>query len=480
MNHNTAQKIVDIRDLFFYFLKKIGVIILVGAIFAGTMGGYKWFSNGKVSESSTSIILNASEKMVGESDVNFSERQLAVNHAKDLVNSIKALNRQIENNREYVSNSVLMQIDSEKEAFTCVNLIITSTDDQASGVDMALAATYRQYILSGDYLSSFSEETGINQGYITELFSVNIDTSNVNVYAENDSNSMRVVSIKVIGPTIEFTEKIMAEILENVDAKCTEINRTINAHTVTFLSQQSAYCVDNSTRDKQTSITYRFESLQQQIINYDKSLDTVAAKLGISKSTIYSYFAYDADFSSPSSSSPIKSIIKYAIIGFAIGVVIVLSILSCIYIFGRKFATQGKFFNTFNTIYKIGVAKPENKRSAFASFIDIKAGDDNKMTVENAKLLLSANIKNITSDYNKLLFIGTAEIQRIEKLVKDLRIQADVRSNFFDDPKSLETIGEYDAVIVVEQRNYSDCNLIAEELKLIDNSRVKLIGAIVI
>ena len=57
-------------------------------------------------------------------------------------------------------------------------------------------------------------------------------------------------------------------------------------------------------------------------------------------------------------------------LGFVLGVVIVLCIISLIYIFGRKFATQGKFFNSFNSINKIGVIKPEYKRSKFASFID--------------------------------------------------------------------------------------------------------------
>ena len=81
---------------------------------------------------------------------------------------------------------------------------------------------------------------------------------------------------------------------------------------------------------------------------------------------------------------------------------------------------------------------------------------------------------------NKVLFTGTAETTKIEKLVKDLGLKFDVKASVFDDPGCLETISEYDGIIIVEQRNYSDCSLIAEELKLIENVNTKLIGAIVI
>ena len=480
MNLNADQRIVDIKDLLFVMLKKSGVILLVGILFACALGGYKWNSSRKTTAADVAGILNVSEKLPGESDIKYSERQLNVNHANDLVNSIKALNRQIENNREYVSDSVFMQIDSEKEAFTCVNLIISSNKDQANGVDVALASTYRQYIMSGEYLNPIAEEMGVNQGYLAELLSVNIDASNVSINTVENSGSMRVVSVKVIGPSIEFTDKIMDSILESVDSLCTEMNKSIVSHKVTVTERQSAFIVDSSTRDKQTSITYRFESLQQQIINYDKSLDTVAANLGVSKSGIYSYFAYESELMPASSGTSIKSILKYAIVGFAGGVVIVLFCITLTYIFGKKFSTQGKFFHLFYKLNKIGVIKPEKKRSKFASFIDRKTGDDNFMSVDNSNKLLSANVKNLTSDMKSVLFTGTAETSRIEKLVKDLGIKADVKASIFDDPICLETISEYDGIIIVEQRNYSDCSLIAEELKLIDNASTKLIGAIVI
>jgi hypothetical protein len=93
---------------------------------------------------------------------------------------------------------------------------------------------------------------------------------------------------------------------------------------------------------------------------------------------------------------------------------------------------------------------------------------------------MSANVKNLTSGMDKVLFTGTADTEKVKELVKALNIKADVKASIFEDPSCLESIADYDGIILVEQRDYSDRKLIAEELELISNADTKLIGAIVL
>ena len=39
---------------------------------------------------------------------------------------------------------------------------------------------------------------------------------------------------------------------------------------------------------------------------------------------------------------------------------------------------------------------------------------------------------------------------------------------------------DYDGIIIVEQRQYSKCKLVEEEIKMIENAHAKLIGAIIL
>ena len=484
MNQNRKQNIIDIIDLLFVFLKKSLIILLVGIVFAAGLGGYKLFKSLRSASAANSSVatgvFDISKKLEGETETQYSTRVRNVNRAGDLINSINALNNQIENNRNYVANSVFMQIDAEDEAFSTASLVVTLDRNQSTRVDLALLSSYRQYILSGEYLESLSKELNINQSYITEVITANYENSSILVNTAGDSSNVGVVTISVIGPSVEFTDRIMDLIIESVDDKCNELNTTVVAHTVSIAARQSSYKVDSTTRDRQISITNRFESLQTQIINYDKSLDTIALDLGVDKSTIYRYFALSENEITQNTSISMKSILKYSIVGFALGIVLIVVVIALNYIFGNKFSTQAKFFARFSWVEKVGVNKPSKKRNSILRKIDVFTGDDNDLSVEKSNQLMANNIKNITSGMNKVLVTGTADFSKIEGFVKSLGIKAVVKSSFFNDPQGLENIADYDGIIIIEQRNYSKCKLVEEEIKMIENAHAKLIGAVIL
>lgn len=483
MNQYYQQSLyLDIKDLCYFLIKKTVIVFIVGFVLAAAFVGYKYSSYLKsINTLNNMSIFDASNKLNNETDVEFSERVRNLNHAKDLINSIDVLNNQIENQRIYVSDSVYMQINSEKEAVTTANLLVKTNDSNINGSDLALVTTYQQYILSGEYLTELSEELGINQGYLLELIRVDYKTSS-NIISNVDvveKNNVGVISLTVIGTSTELTDKIMDTVIESVYSKCLEYNNTMPPHSVSVAARQSSYLVDNTTRDRQINVTNRFETLQQQIANFDKSLDVVANNLGINKSSLYSLYSFN-DYEVNKPSFTFYSAFKYSILGFFIGVVIILMIYVVIYIFDKKFSTQACFFCRFSIVKKIGVVKPTYKRTRFERYIDIMSGDDNKLSYESSNALMSSNIKNLTKGMNKICLTGTAEYIKKCELVKSLGLDVEVKDNFFTDPNSLGNISEYDGIILVEQRHYSDCRLIAEELKLIENANIRLIGAIVI
>ena len=475
MDSITQQTVeINLKDLFFVILKKAGTIVLVGAILAGAIFAYKYISN-KNDEN----VLDVSTKLDGESDIDYANRVLDVNRAEDIINSISVLNDQIENQRQYVADSILMQIDAENEAVTTASLVITIDDNQTAGMESALGAAYKQDIETGEYLNSLADSLGTKQGYLAELIRADYNVADSVVLNTSGAyGSAGTITITVIGPTTDYTDKIMDEILSEVDAKYIVLSETMSSHTITLAGKQTSYQVDNTTRDLQYNVTNRFENIQKQIVTYEDSLDDLASKIGVDgTSSLYAYFSYNDD---NWKGSAIGSAIKLAIIGFVISAFIACFVIVIDYIFGKKFSTQAKFFSRFPGVSKIGVAKPVRKQSAYACFIDRKSGDDNTLSDENSYKLMAANIKNLTKGMDKVLFTGTAETELIKELVAKLGIKADVGPSFFDDPTCLESLSDYDAVIVVEQRNHSDRRLISEELKLIANTHAKLLGAVVV
>ncbi len=480
MNQNSQQSVVlDVKDLLFVILKRISIVIISGAIFMFLLIGYKLIASYKANDIDESIkTLDVTEMLSDETDVSYAERVQNVERARDIVNNISVMNNQIENQRKYVSNCVIMQIDSENEAVTTASLIIEVDGSRTNGADLALVSSYKQYILSGEYLVDISDELNINQGYLTELISVESATPSFVANVSDKNANVGIITIKVIGPTIDFTDKIMDSVIENVNYKYAEFNESMLTHEVSFNSRQSSYIVDSITRDKQYNSTNRFETLQQQITNLDKSLDSIATKLGVSKTNLYAYFSYNDFYPSDSAVLSLSSIIKYAVVGFAFGVFVIFVIISLVYIFSKKFSSQAKFFSRFYWVNKIGVVSPEKKRSKYCQYLDKKSGVD--VYSDNNIELIAANITNLSNGLNKVLFTGTADINKINKLVNTIGIKADVKKSIFADPMCLKNLSEYDGVIIVEQRDYSDCKVVAEELKLISNAPTKLLGAIIL
>ena len=232
--------------------------------------------------------------------------------------------------------------------------------------------------------------------------------------------------------------------------------------------------------------------MQNQITSYNDQLDKVAKDLDLAdKEAILEYFEEHPDVKVngiPSETSEvtvsrwgnIKPGIKYAAVGFIAGAILIAALVVLKYIFGRKFSNQAQFFGVFPMIKKIGVLKPSGKSSKYGKFIDIKSEDDTKMSDDNNKKLISANYANLTRDYKKILITGTGDEKAMSDCVKSLSLKGDYKPDMFSNPDVLALVPQYEAVVLIEQRNYSLFKNVDKEINLIANGGTPIIGSIII
>ena len=477
MSRNYQKYIqISLKDLFYVVLRKIWIIVLIGCLSSGILFAYSLFSS-----TNDANVLDVSVRLDNENDVSYADRVRNVNRAKDVLISINALTKQIDSQRDYLSKSIIMQIDYTNEAVTSAQVVVCIKNNQVSDADKALFAAYSQELMSGGYLNELAQELGTDQIYLKELISFTRENTNsVSVNYDPDLYSTDAYTIVVKGPNTDFTDSVMERILEEVSVVSKDLNNSIASHSVLVAGKQSYYTFDSATRDLQHLSANRSDALQKQIDAYDASLNDIASHLGLSnKSNFYSYFSYNDDswiYTRPSIISTSKSSLK----GFIVGAFLVVFIISANYIFGNRFSTQGKFFGRFPNIRKIGVVKPMKKRSRFAQYIDRRTYDDSELSYEDSYALIAANIKNLTVGMNSIMVTGTVDPTKIKELVDKLKIKADVKESFFKNPSNLASVSDYDCIIIVEQRNYSDCRLVSEEINLISNVDSKLIGALII
>ena len=183
---------------------------------------------------------------------------------------------------------------------------------------------------------------------------------------------------------------------------------------------------------------------------------------------------------SVSRKSMLKPGLKYAALGFIIGFAGVAAIFIVLYIFGKRFSTQAQFFAEYPFIRKIGVMKPTSKRSKFSGFIDVKSGDDSKLTRENNIKYIKYNYENLISNKKKVLITGVGDINVMSEAIKSLGINGDFKPDMFNNPEVIKELKDYDGVVLLEQRKSSLYRNITDEILLIKNAQIDIVGAIII
>jgi len=480
---------INIKDLILAVMKKIVVMIIAGAVLGGALGSYKVLKRIK-----TNDVLDARTKLSdSETDVQYELRVQNINKARVYAEMIDNLNLQVDHQRDYIANSIYMQIDAENVYQSTAQITLTLQNNDTNGIDSALFGAYEREVKAGNYLDQYAKQIDKKPDYIKELITFSSSAAgNTIISMDNGINRVGSMYISVVGPSREFCDEVMELVISKVQSVYEDLNTTVSPHIISLVGIQQIQKIDNGIRDSQLSHTGTINSLQNQITTYNEQLDKVAKELGLSdKEAILEYFEEHPDVKVngiPSATSEvtvsrwsnIKPGIKYAAVGFVAGAFLIAALVVLKYIFGRRFTNQAQFFGVFPMIKKIGVLKPSGKRSKYDKFIDVKAEDDTKMSDDNNKKLISANYANLTRDYKKVLITGTGDEKAMSECVKSLGLKGDYKPDMFSNPDVLALVPEYEAVVLIEQRNYSLFKNVDKEINLIANGGTPIIGSIII
>ena len=361
---------INIKDVIYVLLKKLWIMIIAGVIIGVSLCIYKIENRAK-----TYDVLDISKKLnVSETDIQYQLRLENVNKARAYTEMIDRVNVQIDSQRNYVSNSIYMQINPDNEFQSTAQIAITLNNNDVDGIDKSLFVAYENVIKSGNFLDDYAKAIDVNPEFLYELISFyDVSSEKAVLYADSDFNSQGTIYISVIGPSSEFCDDLMRRIIEEINSNYTLFNSTITSHKLSVIAVQQVVRIDDNLRNVQNSQSNRVDALQKQLLNYYDSLDKIAKDLGLSdKSVIIDYFNSHDEISvngipteiseqDVSRSTMIKPGIKYAAVGFVLGVFLVAAVVIIKYFFGKRFITQAQFFSEFTAVRKIGVMKPNKK-----------------------------------------------------------------------------------------------------------------------
>ena len=452
----SAPVMVDFKDLACVILKKSGAILAVALGFA-VLGAVcvPLMHRNSNAEAVSYNTLDTSVKLRGESDEAYQSRVMNVDLAMTMVSEINILQQNNEALNDYYANSLLMQLEPDNTA--CTQVRVTSTVENS-----IYSCIYD--VMYGDYLEEVASEFDYNTDAVRELILCDNLTSLTISDEDENVDYVPEFMIKVVGPSTEFTDRVMDAIETELDG-------------VEVSGRLSMVTYDEDVLEAQMAISTYIGNTTTRINQLNTTLDTIAKSLGYANRNVF-FEPSSAVVTSGGGGVSKTTYVKYAGAGFIGGLVLAAAYFALVYIWGRKILSQRQFFLLFDGVKKIGVCKPQGKRSKFTEFFDKKTSDDSGLSSEDTNKLIKANLANLSE--GRILITGTSDDKSVQEAIKSLGGGFDVKLDLFKNPEILKSASEYDGIVVVEKRGCSEKKVVKEELRLLENSGTKIVGAIIV
>ena len=443
----TDETEIDLADLFRYLLRRIVWILLIGVVGAGLAGGFKYYS---MKTSSSDPKSEAEEETAYELKLAMYEQESELITTSD-ESTLELIRKQ----KEYLETSLLMQLDPYHvwKAQTLVRVTSHSEDFPAYHFE----ELYKFDLSNAVAFGELAEKMGTERAYLREMFGIwstgspigsGDDTSNVILRDEDyeDILTSKVFYVQTMGRTRDEAMELMEVLLAELEASHQKHEKE-HPHELEVYATSCVQTVDTGIRNTQKDhMAYTQALLYQMKDNVDKG--ALLSK---------------PEASQPSASEGVskKSLLKWGLVGFVAGVILV-----CIW-FVVRYMRNDKL---------VDYADLERKGLLLKDLGSLS---------EQGVSMAAANIRNFAGDRKRLFLTGMASEAEFNQACSGLKeylpeYELIAARDVLHDPKSRELLPGCDAAVLVEQKGVTRYSAMIEEVTFLANAEKEIVGIVIV
>lgn len=463
MKDDKYEREIDLKEIFFRVLYGWRKIIIIAFVFAVFCGGYNLFSGMRTENNKAALINQETAYQNALSTYETSKSTIE----KEIRNLTTSLERQI----EYNNNAIIMQINPFDEQMANITYYIDMN------YQLMPDQIYQNFDTSNMVISAYvaKAENGEMYNYIIDNLSYDIDIKYLKelISIEPDFDN-HMLHIQVIHSDKTLCEEIFKLVCESLNITQENINESVGVHILSVINQSIQSTVDFDREKEQKTNLQNVEDYKIRLTERQAALSALVIPT--------------------KSVASIRSVIKYAIIGFFIGAILIISIIIFSFMMSDKILSTKDFRKRY-CIRILGMLNKSSKKRLFG-FIDhffnrlegtltVKITEDEaikRICSSLTAILKVEDIKNCS-----IMITGTAKIESIEAIYKKIAIEFKDNSykflfggNICYTTKTIDMISECNAVVIVEEFGHTTNTEIAKELFNINDLNKKIIGAILI
>lgn len=419
---------MNMKELFALLVRRCRAVLLTALIFAVLLGGVQAFRTSRSNSDESDV--SAEEQIASQyADLAALKQQMTTTKAK------------VASLQEYVVQAPLMEIDPYR-VYTTTMLIGLTPAENAPGAsasqeysDGAVCAAW----LAGTDIQKLAADTSfaeIGNLYLQDLFSAK-------------PLSGGVLSLRTYGTSQERAEELADMLYQGLHRQFSGESSSIPA--VNAVLSSATLCETN------TEIADKQDKIFKELTTAKESLTTLISKVQSQE------LALPHDDETP---SPVKSGVKYAVLGFAVGI-----ILACLWIlvkamFSGRIETAGQLETMGGAPYwgTLAVAKRKSDRWADAILGETLWADRNAAAAHLADRVAACDSASAGIAIISSLSDQPEELDDFVAALKDRDYSVSVIMNVASDPAAFACLKKNGLILLAERRGMTRM----ERLKAVD------------
>ena len=419
---------MNMKELFALLVRRCRAVLLTALIFAVLLGGVQAFRTSRSNSDESDV--SAEEQIASQyADLAALKQQLTTTKAK------------VASLQEYVVQAPLMEIDPYR-VYTTTMLIGLTPAENAPGAsasqeysDGAVCAAW----LAGTDIQKLAADTSfaeIGNLYLQDLFSAK-------------PLSGGVLSLRTYGTSQERAEELADMLYQGLHRQFS--GESSSTPTVNAVLSSATLCETN------TEIADKQDKIFKELTTAKESLTTLTSKVQSQESALPH---------GDETPSPVKSGVKYAVLGFAVGI-----ILACLWIlvkamFSGRIETAGQLETMGGAPYwgTLAVAKRRSDRWADAILGETLWADRNAAATHLADRVAACDSASAGIAIISSLSDQPEELDDFVAALKDRDYSVSVIMNVASDPAAFACLKKNGLILLAERRGMTRM----ERLKAVD------------
>ena len=419
---------MNMKELFALLVRRCRAVLLTALIFAVLLGGVQAFRTSRSNSDESDV--SAEEQIASQyADLAALKQQLTTTKAK------------VASLQEYTTHAPLMEIDPYR-VYTTTMLIGLTPAENAPGAsasqeysDGAVCAAW----LAGTDIQKLAADTSfaeIGNLYLQDLFSAK-------------PLSGGVLSLRTYGTSQERAEELADMLYQGLHRQFSGESSSIP--TVNAVLSSATLCETN------TEIADKQDKIFKELTTAKESLTTLTSKVQSQESALPH---------GDETPSPVKSGVKYAVLGFAVGI-----ILACLWIlvkamFSGRIETAGQLETMGGAPYwgTLAVAKRKSDRWADAILGETLWADRNAAAAHLADRVAACDSASAGIAIISSLSDQPEELDDFVAALKDRDYSVSVIMNVASDPAAFACLKKNGLILLAERRGMTRM----ERLKAVD------------